>query len=126
MEFVRLEKHEDGVLFAFIDNPHDRTNTLSEPVISEIESVLDEVGTDHFAKALIFISAKEDNFIVGADIRGDERTGACKDNPHPCAYSFQPHRQPALPIDCGNKRALSGRGNGACACLSFPDCDRLP
>lgn len=69
MDFVRLEKHEDGVLFAFIDNPHDRINTLSEPVISEMESVLDEVGTDHFAKALIFISAKEDNFIVGADIR---------------------------------------------------------
>ncbi len=69
MEFVRLEKHEDGVLFALIDNPHDRTNTLSERVISEIESVLDEVGTDHFAKALIFISAKEDNFIVGADIQ---------------------------------------------------------
>ncbi|MGA2027758.1 MAG: enoyl-CoA hydratase-related protein, partial [Syntrophobacteraceae bacterium] len=68
MDFVRLEKHEDGILFAFIDNPHERTNTLSEPVISELENVLDEVGTDHFAKALIFISAKEDNFIVGADI----------------------------------------------------------
>jgi 3-hydroxyacyl-CoA dehydrogenase / enoyl-CoA hydratase / 3-hydroxybutyryl-CoA epimerase len=68
MDFVRLEKHEDGVLFAFIDNPHSLINTLSEPVISEIESVLDEVGTDHFAKALIFISAKEDNFIVGADV----------------------------------------------------------
>ncbi len=69
MDFVRLEKHEDGVLFAFMDNPHGPINTLSEPVISEIESVLDEVGTDHFAKALVFISAKEDNFIVGADIR---------------------------------------------------------
>ncbi len=69
MDFVRLEKHEDGVLFAFIDNPRDRVNTLSEPVISEIESVLDEVETDHFAKALVFISAKKDNFIVGADIR---------------------------------------------------------
>ncbi|MGP0044792.1 MAG: 3-hydroxyacyl-CoA dehydrogenase NAD-binding domain-containing protein [Syntrophobacteraceae bacterium] len=78
MEFVRLEKHEDGVLFAFIDNPHDRTNTLSEPVISEIESVLDEVGTDHFAKALIFISAKEDNFIVGADIQEMSEPGPAR------------------------------------------------
>jgi len=125
MEFVRLEKHEDGVLFAFIDNPHSLINTLSEPVISEIESVLDEVGTDHFAKALIFISAKEDKFIVGADIQEMSEPGPAR-TIHPCAYSFQPHRQPALPIDCGNKRALSGRGNGACACLSFPDCDRLP
>ena len=69
MDFVRLERHEDGVLFAFIDNPHDRVNTLSEPVISEIEAVLDQVGTDHFAKALVFISGKKDSFIAGADIR---------------------------------------------------------
>ena len=69
MDFVRLERHEDGVLFAFIDNPHDRVNTLSEPVISEIEAVLDQVGTDHFAKALVFISSKKDSFVAGADIR---------------------------------------------------------
>lgn len=69
MDFVRLERHEDGVLFAFIDNPNDRVNTLSEPVISEIEAVLDQVGTDHFAKALVFISSKKDSFVAGADIR---------------------------------------------------------
>jgi 3-hydroxyacyl-CoA dehydrogenase/enoyl-CoA hydratase/3-hydroxybutyryl-CoA epimerase len=73
MDFVRLEKHEDGVMFAFIDNPHDRINTLSEPVISGIEGVLEEVGTDHSTKALAFISAKKDNFIVGADIRDFDR-----------------------------------------------------
>ncbi len=70
MESVRLEKDEDGVLFAFLDNPGDRVNTLSETVISDIESVLDAVETDHFAKALVFISGKEDTFIAGADIRG--------------------------------------------------------
>lgn len=69
MDFVRLERHEDGVLFAFIDNPHGRVNTLTEPVISEIEALLDQVGTDHFAKALVFISGKKDSFIAGADIR---------------------------------------------------------
>ena len=69
MDFLRLEKHKDGVVFAIIDNPGDRVNTLSETVLSEIESVLDEVGTDHLAKALVFISAKKDSFIAGADIK---------------------------------------------------------
>ncbi len=79
MDFVRLEKHEDGVLFAFIDNPRHRINTVSAPVISGIESVLDEVGTDHFAKALVFISAKKDNFILGADIRDFDRMSEPED-----------------------------------------------
>ncbi|MGC9964871.1 MAG: 3-hydroxyacyl-CoA dehydrogenase NAD-binding domain-containing protein [Syntrophobacteraceae bacterium] len=70
MESVRLEKNEDGVLFAFIDNPGDRVNTLSEQVISDVENVLDEVENDHLAKALVFISGKKDTFIAGADIRG--------------------------------------------------------
>ncbi len=69
MDFVRLEENEDGILLAFIDNPYERVNTLSEPVISGIEGVLDEVETDHFAKALVFISGKKDNFVAGADIR---------------------------------------------------------
>jgi 3-hydroxyacyl-CoA dehydrogenase/enoyl-CoA hydratase/3-hydroxybutyryl-CoA epimerase len=73
MDFLRLQKHEDGVVFALIDNPGERVNMLSEPVISDIESVLDEVGTDHFAKALVFISAKKDSFIAGADIRGFDK-----------------------------------------------------
>ena len=51
------------------DNPRNRMNTLSEQVISGIESVLGDVARDHTAKALVFISAKKDNFIVGADIR---------------------------------------------------------
>ncbi len=69
MDFLRLEKHEDGIIFAIIDNPGDRINTLSEPVMADIEKVLDQVGTDHFAKALVFISAKKDSFIAGADIK---------------------------------------------------------
>jgi 3-hydroxyacyl-CoA dehydrogenase/enoyl-CoA hydratase/3-hydroxybutyryl-CoA epimerase len=73
MESVRLEKNEDGVLFAFIDNPRDRVNTLNEAVILDIENVLDEVATDHFAKALVFISGKEDSFVAGADIRGFDK-----------------------------------------------------
>jgi 3-hydroxyacyl-CoA dehydrogenase/enoyl-CoA hydratase/3-hydroxybutyryl-CoA epimerase len=69
MESVRVEKDEGGVLFAFIDNPRDRVNTLGEQMILDIESVLDQAEADRFAKALVFISGKKDTFIAGADIR---------------------------------------------------------
>lgn len=69
MEYFNFERHEDGMLFAFLNNPRDRMNTLSEPVITELEKILDEIETDHFAKAFVLISSKADNFIVGADIR---------------------------------------------------------
>jgi 3-hydroxyacyl-CoA dehydrogenase / enoyl-CoA hydratase / 3-hydroxybutyryl-CoA epimerase len=73
MSFFKLERHEDGILFAFIDNPDNRINMLSESMLLELESLLAEVEVDHFAKALVFISSKEDNFIVGADIREFDR-----------------------------------------------------
>ena len=69
MDFFNLERHENGILFAFIDNPREKLNTLSAPMISELENLLDEAAGDHLAKALVFISAKPDNFIVGADIK---------------------------------------------------------
>src|SRR5208337_1699638 len=39
----------------------------------------DEVETDHFAKALVFISAKKDNFIVGANIRDFDKISEPED-----------------------------------------------
>jgi 3-hydroxyacyl-CoA dehydrogenase / enoyl-CoA hydratase / 3-hydroxybutyryl-CoA epimerase len=73
MSFFKLERHKDGILFVFIDNPDSRVNMLSEPMISELEGLLAEIEVDRFAKALVFISSKEDNFIVGADIREFDR-----------------------------------------------------
>ena len=70
MDFVRLERHEDGVLFAFIDNPRDRVNTLVRTGhLRDSKPCSTKRRTDHFAKALVFISGKKDNFIAGADIR---------------------------------------------------------
>ena len=69
MDFFNLERHEDGILFAFIGNPREKLNTLSAPMIPELENLLDEAEGDRLAKALVFISAKPDNFIVGADIK---------------------------------------------------------
>lgn len=69
MEFFRIEKMDDGIRFAFIDNSADRVNTITERMFPELEEVLDEAGSDPSTRALVFISAKKDNFIVGADIR---------------------------------------------------------
>jgi 3-hydroxyacyl-CoA dehydrogenase / enoyl-CoA hydratase / 3-hydroxybutyryl-CoA epimerase len=73
MGFFKLERHENGILIVFIDNPDNRVNMLSEQMLSELGDLLAEVEVDHFAKALVFISSKEDNFIVGADIREFDR-----------------------------------------------------
>ncbi len=69
MNFFKIERHEDGILLVYLDNPSDRMNTLSQGMLSELEELLDEISADHFARALAFISSKKDNFIVGADIR---------------------------------------------------------
>lgn len=69
MSFFRLERQKDNILFAYIDNPDERINTLSGGMLAELEDLLNEIEVDHFAKALVFLSAKSDNFIVGADIK---------------------------------------------------------
>ncbi len=68
MDFFRVENMDDGTRFVFIDNPVDRVNTLSERMFPELGAILDEAAADP-PGALVFISAKADNFIVGADIK---------------------------------------------------------
>lgn len=69
MGFFELKRDEGGVLFAFMNDSENPVNLLSEKTLPELEALLDEVETDHFAKALVFLSAKEDNFVAGADVR---------------------------------------------------------
>ncbi len=73
MDFFRLEKHEDGDLFAFIGNPEGRVNTLSARMLTELEEVLDRAVSETAPRALVFLSANDDNFIAGADIRQFEQ-----------------------------------------------------
>lgn len=69
MQFLKEQEFEDGVRFVILDNPSDRVNTLTSRMFSELEGILDTVESDGSTSALVFMSAKEDNFIVGADIR---------------------------------------------------------
>ncbi|MFZ2447089.1 MAG: 3-hydroxyacyl-CoA dehydrogenase NAD-binding domain-containing protein [Syntrophobacteraceae bacterium] len=73
MEFFRPERMGEDVLLVFIDNPGERVNMLSERMFSELAGLLGEIEADPSIKALVFMSAKDDNFIVGADIREFEK-----------------------------------------------------
>ncbi len=70
---LRLENDgEVGVLI--LDVPGEKVNILSSPIMLELNAVLDELRTRTDIRALVLISGKEGNFIVGAKLQEIERT----------------------------------------------------
>jgi 3-hydroxyacyl-CoA dehydrogenase/enoyl-CoA hydratase/3-hydroxybutyryl-CoA epimerase len=67
MRHWRLATGEDGVAWLTLDRAGESANTLSEEVLTELNAMLDMVGTT--AKALVIRSAKSSGFAAGADIR---------------------------------------------------------
>lgn len=61
----------NGALWAILDCRDKSTNTLSEPVLRELDVILDEAGRSP-PKALVIRSAKRNGFIAGAEIRDFE------------------------------------------------------
>ena len=59
---------DDGVLTVWIDQPDASVNTIDESMIDAFESAIERAETDADVKALVFISAKTDSFIAGADL----------------------------------------------------------
>ncbi len=57
-----------GALWAILDCKEQSTNTMSEPVLRELDVILDESGRQP-PKMLIIRSAKRNGFIAGAEIR---------------------------------------------------------
>ncbi|WP_159586548.1 3-hydroxyacyl-CoA dehydrogenase NAD-binding domain-containing protein [Chelativorans xinjiangense] len=64
----RYAKDEDGIVWLLLDRAGESANTLSEAVMSELDTVLAEVQ-GMGARGLVVRSAKEGGFIAGADIR---------------------------------------------------------
>lgn len=64
---IRHTVEGDGILIATFDAPEKKVNTLSPAVFQEIKETIDEAREDN-VRGIIFISAKDDNFIAGADI----------------------------------------------------------
>jgi len=58
---------QDNILWAIIDKKGESTNTLAEPVLIELNQLLDEAKAIK-PKALVIRSAKKSGFIAGAEI----------------------------------------------------------
>ncbi len=59
---------EEGVFIITLDLPNETMNVLRRELIDEFNLIFDEIDNDQNIKSVVFTSAKEDNFIAGADI----------------------------------------------------------
>ncbi|WP_372370373.1 3-hydroxyacyl-CoA dehydrogenase NAD-binding domain-containing protein [Candidatus Uabimicrobium sp. HlEnr_7] len=64
---VILQK-DDGVAILWLDRSGEKVNTLSVKTLDVFSKLLDELENDTEVEAVVLISKKEDNFIVGADL----------------------------------------------------------
>ncbi len=80
---------EEGIGILTFDMPGKAVNVLDENVINELDKLLDELVTRDDLKALLITSAKEKNFIAGADITAFDRI---KDQAEGEAISRHVHR----------------------------------
>ena len=58
---------DDGILWLILDKKNTDTNVLSVSVLEQLDSLLDELGSNP-PKAIIFRSGKAKGFIAGADV----------------------------------------------------------
>jgi 3-hydroxyacyl-CoA dehydrogenase / enoyl-CoA hydratase / 3-hydroxybutyryl-CoA epimerase len=63
----RLRNDEDGIAWLLFDKKDSSANTLSEPVLTELNAVLDKLERDR-PRGLVIRSGKPGGFIAGADI----------------------------------------------------------
>ena len=64
----RLTIREDDVAVVTIDVAGERVNTLKVAFATELRNIIQQIGNAANIKGVVFISAKSDNFIVGADL----------------------------------------------------------
>ncbi len=73
MTTITTQRQPGGRLEVLFDQPGSKVNTLSTPVLDELERLLDDIAVDLDIRAVVFRSAKPGCFIAGADI-GELRT----------------------------------------------------
>lgn len=76
---LKLEVNQKGIGIVRIDYPGEKVNILSSGVFMELNDLITSAENDDRIKALIFISAKPDNFIAGADINELEKIRSAKE-----------------------------------------------
>lgn len=68
----KLSVDDNQIARLTFDLPDEKVNKFSEPVLIELEQVVDQLANRTDIKALIFQSGKEDIFIAGADLHSFE------------------------------------------------------
>lgn len=68
----QLSVNQEGIATLLFDLPGEKVNKLSQPVLEELEQMLEQAAKDHTIKALTIASGKEGIFIAGADLHAFE------------------------------------------------------
>ncbi len=63
-----LEVRPDNIAVITIDAPGEKMNTLKAEFASEVRGIIRQIRDNKELRGAVFISAKADNFIAGADI----------------------------------------------------------
>lgn len=74
MGAIRIQRRADGVALVILDHPSKPVNTISLALLSEVEAKVEPLLDDPAVRALVMVSAKQDNFIAGADLEVLEQT----------------------------------------------------
>jgi len=64
---LKLEKRSDNIAIVRLDYHNERVNKISTPFGRDLEADVKRIASDADIEAVVVISAKKDNFIVGAD-----------------------------------------------------------
>ena len=73
MKYITLEITKEKIAIITIDSPEAKVNKVSSGFLDEVAGNLKAISDDKSIKAIVIVSGKEDNFVVGADI--DELKG---------------------------------------------------
>lgn len=68
MDTIRHEIDADGIAWVTFDDPAQKVNVFSTPVMNALDAVLDQLAGSP-PRGVIFISGKPDGFIAGADLK---------------------------------------------------------
>ena len=69
MIYLYVERSDDGIAVIHLNDVSDKMNKLSRDMLSELDGVLLDLEHDPALRGVVFVSDKEDNFVVGADLK---------------------------------------------------------
>jgi len=68
MKYFTLEKTKEKIAVITIDCPEGKVNKVSSGFLNEVATIIGDIKKDKSVAGVVIVSAKEDNFVVGADI----------------------------------------------------------